>query len=406
MLHDPIRHEPLECFDWDEGVALRTIERIVSDTEDCYSRTAHWPIHPLDADGGDTGPIVNLYFGASGVAWALHYLQAVGAAKLKRSYHEYVDTLLSLNRRWLKSQGDGDLDAASYLMGDTSIVMLSYWLSPNVEKAAHLEKLIAGNVDHPSRELMWGAPGTLLAALFLHQWTREPRWAEVYVVTARKLWLQLLLSPEYGCKYWSQDLYGYQSTSLDAVHGFVATAVPIIKGRHLLGPGEWDAWEQCIVNTIKTTAVHQDGQANWPLFLYPPRESRRPQNMLMQFCHGAPGFVICLADLPAPDLDDDLLAGGEAIWKAGPLKKGSNLCHGTGGNGYAFLKLYGRTGDERWLARARAFAMHGIAQTELHARRYEQLRYSLWTGDLGFAIYLRDCIHGVGTFPTLETFFA
>src|SRR5215831_9129154 len=189
MLHDPIRHEPLECFDWDEGVALRTIERIVSDTEDCYSRTAHWPIHPLDADGGDTGPMFNLYFGASGVVWALYYLQAVGAAKLKRSYHEYVDTLLSLNRRWLKSQGDGDLDAASYLMGDTSIVMLSYWLSPNVEKAAHLEKLIAGNVDHPSRELMWGAPGTLLAALFLHQWTREPRWAEVYVVTARKLWL-------------------------------------------------------------------------------------------------------------------------------------------------------------------------------------------------------------------------
>ena len=30
--------------------------------------------------------------------------------------------------------------------------------------------------------------------------------------------------------------------------------------------------------------------------------------------------------------------------------------HGTGGNGYAFLKLYRRTGNTMWLERARAFA--------------------------------------------------
>jgi hypothetical protein len=88
-----------------------------------------------------------------------------------------------------------------------------------------------------------------------------------------------------------------------------------------------------------------------------------------------------------------------------PLRKGSNLCHGTGGNGYAFLKLHARTGDPQWLMRARAFAMHGIKQTEAHAREYGQLRYSLWTGDLGFGIYLSDCIRGTGAFPTLETFF-
>jgi hypothetical protein len=55
--------------------------------------------------------------------------------------------------------------------------------------------------------------------------------------------------------------------------------------------------------------------------------------------------------------------------------------------------------------RARAFAMHGIKQTEAHAREYGQMRYSLWTGDLGFGTYLSDCIRGTGAFPTLETFF-
>ncbi len=99
------------------------------------------------------------------------------------------------------------------------------------------------------------------------------------------------------------------------------------------------------------------------------------------------------------------MAAGETIWVAGPLIKGSNLCHGTGGNGYAFLKLYRRTGDPKWLARARAFAMHGIAQTDAESVRQGRMRYSLWTGDAGFAIYLWDCLSGTPRFPTLDVFF-
>jgi hypothetical protein len=125
----------------------------------------------------------------------------------------------------------------------------------------------------------------------------------------------------------------------------------------------------------------------------------------MQFCHGAPGFIICLGDLPCADLDAALLQAGEAVWAAGPLVKGSNLCHGTGGNGYAFLKLHQRTADPVWLQRARAFAMHGIAQTQADALRFGQHRYSLWTGDPGFAIYLWDCLRGAAAFPTLDCFF-
>lgn len=89
----------------------------------------------------------------------------------------------------------------------------------------------------------------------------------------------------------------------------------------------------------------------------------------------------------------------------GRLRKGSNLCHGSGGNGYAFLKLYKRTRNPMWLQRARAFAMHGILQTQAHAHQYGQLRHSLWTGDLGFAIYLWDCLHERAVFPTLDVFY-
>jgi hypothetical protein len=109
----------------------------------------------------------------------------------------------------------------------------------------------------------------------------------------------------------------------------------------------------------------------------------------VQWCHGAPGIVATLGSL----LDEDLaLAGGELTWRAGPLEKGAGLCHGTSGNGYAFLVLFERTGDELWLMRARAFAMHALEQLQ-------RQRYSLWTGCLGTALYLADSVDGGGTLP-------
>ena len=404
MLYDPSRHEPCASTAWDEPRARAFIEHVVRDTEAQFSPARHWPIHPRDAEPGDDlsgAGFTPLYFGACGVFWALHHLQSLGATELARSYAPHVQALLLPNAAWLGDEYA--VHRASYMMGDTPILMLSQWLAPDDHSLGRLESLIESNLDNPTRELMWGSPGTLLAALFLHQHTGETRWAELFRRTARKLWSQLLWSEEHQCHYWTQDMYGTQSSYLDAVHGFVATASPLIRGRLLLSTEEWAAWQGCIENTIRRTAVVEDGRANWPARLVTPGKASRA--MLMQYCHGAPGFVICLADLPGAALDDLLLAAGEATWQAGPLTKGSNLCHGTGGNGYAFLKLFVRTGDLIWLERARAFAMHGIAQTDAETATHGRMRYSLWTGDPGFAIYLWDCIHGTANFPTLDVFF-
>ncbi|HEV8501585.1 MAG TPA: LanC-like protein, partial [Casimicrobiaceae bacterium] len=183
-----------------------------------------------------------------------------------------------------------------------------------------------------------------------------------------------------------------------------ATASPLIRGRHLLDPDAWAQWEPCIVNTVSRSATREGPLANWGAWL--ESVNGRPPRMLMQFCHGAPGFIVCLGKMPGSALDEVLAAGGEAVWAAGPLRKGANLCHGTGGNGYAFLTLFARTGEVKWLERARAFAMHALAQSEADAAQYAQRRYSLWTGDLGLAIYLWDCVRAKGEFPSLEAFFA
>ncbi|MEP7060919.1 MAG: LanC-like protein [Betaproteobacteria bacterium] len=379
----------------------QVIERIVVDSESRYGEDGYWPAHPLDHDSADVpGQCVTpLYHGACGVFWALHYLQDAGAAKLTRSYVAELDRLLVRNRAWLGESASSE--RASFLMGDTPILLTTFGESQSAEVENALDRLITGNTDHPARELMWGAPGTLLAALFLYERTRNERWSDLFRLTAGTLWNQLEWSPRHSCSYWTQDLYGRRSTYLGAVHGFVATALPLIRGRHLLDVEAWQAWEHCIVNTVQRTADRVGAHVNWRPEL---DDASQAGKRLLQFCHGAPGFVICLAGLPGTALDELLLAAGETTWSAGPLAKGSNLCHGTGGNGYAFLKLYQRTHDLRWLERARSFAMHGIAQTERDARRYGQLRYSLWTGDPGFAIYLWDCVRAEARFPTLDVF--
>ncbi|HSV57329.1 MAG TPA: LanC-like protein [Variovorax sp.] len=375
------------------------IEQIVEDTQARFSPERLWPTHPNDSS--ECAPSHTLYWGACGVFWALRYLEVRGACHLRRNYAPYLESLLEPNRRAMGHRSEKPF--GSYLMGDTGIQLLRQWHAPSGETCAELIKLVEATRDHPARELMWGSPGTLLASLFLHQQAGEAVWSELFRSTAQQLWSQLHWSPEHACHYWTQDLYGNTSTYLDAVHGFVATAAVLINGRDLLAPEDWIRWQECIANTVRQTVEFDGGKANWRARFDGSPLSQSPG--LVQFCHGAPGFVICLADFPTNRLDDLLVAGAETTWAAGPLRKGSNLCHGTGGNGYAFLKLHRRLGESIWLERARAFAMHGIRQTERDFAQFGQMRYSLWTGDLGFAVYLLDCIEGKDRFPTLDVFF-
>jgi Lanthionine synthetase C-like protein len=402
MLFEPARHEPLLPLAWDESRARAAIAHVVRDSEARYSPQGFWPIHPLDLEAGDdpAAPAMPLYDGACGVIWTLHHLDAIGAARLARRYDDALVAAMARNRARLASRGPSA--NASYLMGALPFLLQAFERAPHADAANELAALIAANIDNPTRELMWGAPGTLLAAWFLHERTHDARWAELYRTTADALWDALEPSAAYGCRYWTQQLDGYASSYLGAVHGFAGTALPILRGRALLDPARFAGWQACIADTMERSATREGDLANWRPMLDEPPGQRK---MLMQYCHGAPGIVVCLADHPGPALDSLLVAAGEAIWHAGPLAKGPNLCHGTAGNGYAFLALYGRTGEARWLARARAFAMHAIAQMEAEERRATRLRYSLWTGDLGLAVYLWDCVEGKARFPTVEVFF-
>ena len=143
-----------------------------------------------------------------------------------------------------------------------------------------------------------------------------------------------------------------------------------------------------IAETAAALAVREDGCAQWPGYA-DLTVARQP----VQWCHGAPGIITSLAGLPAgPELDALLSAGGELTWRAGPLRKGSGLCHGSAGNALALLVLAHRTGEERWLTRARALAIDAAADVRAWRARYGRGRYSLVTGDVGVALALAACL--------------
>jgi len=380
-LFDPSGHEPLTASAWDEERARAGIGRIVRRTVGAMDATGAWPRHAEDDYGRAGDRDRALWLGAAGVLWALH---ALGGSQGEQ---ELVERYLA----------DPDLPGSIGLMnGETGVLLVSWRLDPTPEKEERLHELVLRNLSAPDNELFDGVPGTMVAALHLHEATGAGRWRDAWLACAEQLWELFRPDPELGCRIWVQHRRGRLIRSIGAGHGFASNAHSLLRGRAVLG----DAWaaevERAVASTAAVLAVREDRLVNWPTTADPFWAAEFP--MRVQWCHGAPGLVTSLATLPRSDETDRLLAdAGELTWQAGPLRKGAGLCHGTAGNGCAFLALHARTGDELWLERARAFAMHALEQAEAAGSRH-----SLWTGAVGVALYLRDCLEGWQGMPVLD----
>ncbi len=392
MLCEKERHEPLSDTAWDEAAARACIEAISSDAIQRFSPGLGWPSHPLD--GFASEPRHDLYLGSAGTLWAINRLAT-------QSGLGPGEELAAVNRAWLGGTEPGR--DPGLLSAGTGVLLVRAMLGGIADVAEELARQIDVNGDSPELEFMWGSPGTMTAALWLHELTGEAVWAEKFRRDAGALWDRLQYVEEAGCHLWVQHLYGHVAPFLGAVHGFAGNAFAIVRGWSLLSPAEQSRWEERLAHSLRATAILEDGKANWPQSIGRHRPGRR--SLLVQHCHGAPGMVTCFADFPGSAIDDLLFAAGELVWQAGPLAKGSNLCHGTAGNGFAFLKLYRRSGEALWLNRARRFAMHAIGQQRRDRAAHGQNRYPLWTGDPGLAIYLAQCIAGSERYPTMDEFF-
>jgi len=389
-LYQAERHAPDAAVPWDPAEARSAIAEIAEEALAAFDAEAFWPAHPLDEgfrDGSTT-----LYAGAAGVIWALRHLGCTA------DFRAVLPRLVEKNRREYASFSAYP-QHGSLLMGEVGVLLLAARLAPSSASAERLRELTEASLALPPMELMWGMPGTMLAALFMAEMTRDARWQSAFRRQARRL-LGELQDTQFG-PLWIQELYGSVAAHLGPVHGFAGHMVPLLRGWEWLDAAERKRTESAARRTLAANARESENGVNWHALA---GEQGAPY--LVQYCHGAPGIVTTFADSPfaTPDLDRLLLGAGELIRRAGPLRKGSGLCHGTAGNGYALLKLHRRFHDAVWLDRARAFAMSAIAQCREARHRFGRGRYSLWTGDLGLAVYLHDCLRGEPRFPTIDVF--
>lgn len=384
MLFDPRAHERLIEDSWDSGRVCAAIREIAEDAEGSFDDG--WPTHPQDIvdEGDEERRFRTVYLGGAGVVQALDSLQRQGLVELRREYLTYLE------RRYEPDFPDYDHERSLW-NGETGIRLVLHRLSPSKENADRLAELIAGNAEDERREVMWGSPGTMLAAAAMHELTGEAKWVDLWRESAASLRNEW--DPQTGL--WTQQLNGLVEQWIGPAHGFAGCVLALSRNAD-------DGVHRRAAETTARYAIEEDGLANWlTRSSMKNLQEHRDGSIRLQWCHGAPGVVASLAHLaPGDDEHGRLLrAGGELTWRAGPLSKGANLCHGTAGNGYAFLALFARTGDELWLERARAFAMHSAAQVARARTELGRGRYTLWTGDPGTALYLADCLAGGGTVP-------
>lgn len=385
------RHEPVAGTAWSDSAARAAIDEIVASTLAAFSEEKLWPAHPLDTvpDG-----LANVYMGASGVILALDYLKRAGATRHAFDFADVLPKIVEKDNAWLNGMPLGA--HGSLLFGDMGNHLVAMRVAPRDDTSDRIFTRAGDNDRLPLLELMWGTPGSMLACIFMHGLTGEERFEMLYRRQAARLLADLAIDKP---RLWTQELYGKRTRYIGFVHGFAGNMFSLQRGWKWLTPQQRQTAADAALLTLAMSADQSDGKANWPADANEPGAP-----LLCQICHGAPGILAGLADAPfaSSGLDDLLIAAGELTWAAGPLKKGSNFCHGTGGNAYALLKLFKRTGDGKWLERARQFAMHAIGQLRAATSEYGRGRYSLWTGDAGLAVCLWNCIAAEPYFPGLD----
>jgi hypothetical protein len=399
-IYDPSRHEPLAGEAWNPDNVREEIGRIIADFQGALRRTGDWPTHPLDDE--TRKPKWALYAGAAGALVSLRLLQMAGYAA-----GDPTGLLRHVHACFLECPDYGY--ETGLQLGEIGILTPAVLADPDDRAMSdRLAACMKATLGHPAREITSGETGMMHAALTLFRKTRNDVWKDLYLAGARSLWETWTQQPERSEWLWNSRIFGSVRRYYGACHGIAGNAQVFLRATDIL-PAEWiEAVVQRTTRTLSLAASREGSHVNWPLCAEPDSPGNK---RLVQWCHGAAGIVTALGcarglkDTDSRELDVLIDDAAEFVWEAGPLRKGPGLCHGTAGNGYAFLTLYRFSGEERWLHRARRFAMHAIRQSRQTREQHGQGRYTLWTGDGGLAVYLHHCLMPEqSSFPGLEIF--
>ena len=368
MLYDPSGFDRLTDEPWNEARVRDGIAAIVADADAAFEPDALWPAHEWDGYNAPL-PLKNLYVGAAGVVWALDDLRRRGLAETTVDLSAAASHALELWRAapdYVAGEVLPEPPESGLLTGETGILLTACRLG--LRHDDDLRGRISANLANEAEDLMWGTPGTMVAAAAMG-------WDDLARESA-----DALASRRDTDGLWTQRLWGTSFRGIGTVHGLAGNVRALLQ----VDDPRNETLRAESAAALAQAATREGGLANWS------SEGK------LQWCAGAPGIVSAARDY----LDEDLLlAGAELVWQAGPrgAEKGAGICHGTSGNGFALLAAFERTQDSLWLDRARRFAVHALAQaTDLPGR------YSLFTGGVGTALFAAACLDGDARYPVLE----
>ncbi|EME29748.1 uncharacterized protein Gasu_29650 [Galdieria sulphuraria] len=328
--------------DWKQAIQTKfgkhTYESIQSIAQIVQHR-----VKPEDARKDPT-----VYTGTAGIAYFFYRLgihpllepnQRLNYLAVAKKYSDASVNIVENNTRRLGN---------SLMLGSTGVYLVAFLISDaisdNKELCQHFYSKVISLTDSwlttdSEDEFLYGKAGFLTALMFFHGYDKK------WEICARNIAMQLF---ENGRKTanssnWSRHcplLYQWHNKFyLGAAHG---TAGIIHSLLLLVSRGLKDF--QCFPeNELKETCE----------FLYRQRcprtnnyfsslDSRRSE--LVQWCHGAPGFVylFCKAAEHFSDITylKHALEASIPVWNCGLLLKGPGLCHGIAGNAYCFLRLF------------------------------------------------------------------
>ena len=193
-----------------------------------------------------------------------------------------------------------------------------------VQKLCSYTKLIHSNETSGSNEWLYGRSGYLYFLRLVRTVFDKPSYPTIYQLvqhTIQTTVSQILESPQ----PWTWHGKEY----LGAVHGTIGIVCQLVLS--------WPSCASSLSPLLQSLLDTQYHSGNLPSST--PISADRDR--LVQFCHGGPGFIICLRSLRSyfPDLEsriDNAIALAEAdIWQRGLLTKVPCLCHGIASNALA-----------------------------------------------------------------------
>jgi hypothetical protein len=284
------RHRALAHDAWSELAARTAIEEIVADAISNFHPDTFWPAHPSDGGVEDGNP--SFYYGAAGVIWALDYLHRIGASPVGEDFCPVLPKLRERTRACFENNSPADYAKhGSLFFGDMAAALLTMRLAPTSALADFVYTRAEANTGLPIRELMWGMPGSMVAAIHMAEMTREPRWRGLFESQAVRLLADLEETPQ--GPLWTQDLYGTKDRWLGPVHGFAGNVIPLLLGWDWLTPTQQAQVTEFVPRTLAANAWRFEVGSTWGA-----RSKRDKPPTLCQHCHGAPGMVTTFGAAP------------------------------------------------------------------------------------------------------------